>query len=116
MINQLELNAAMEGDKNKRSFYLEQCRSIWVPQNWTWLFLLLIGCVTIYFPLLHVLLAVWLMTESCHLIENFIFEYDDDTISDRSCFAMFYKFLAIVIICLVRCLLQLLGHAVTLCM
>ena len=104
ILGQLEINAAMECDNNKRSFYLEQCRSIWVPQNWTWMFLILIGCVTTFLPLLYVVLTVWLIIEFCHRIENVVFEYDQDTISDRSCFALFYKFLAITIIILVRCL------------
>jgi hypothetical protein len=102
MIQELEINAAMEGDVYKKTFYLEQCRSIWVPQNWTWYFVAFVSLVTIEVPLFLVLLGILLAVEVCHRVENVLYDFDEDMVADRSCYAGLYKAVAVAIILFIR--------------
>ena len=84
---------------NKSSFYMQQVRSMWVPKNWYWYSILLLGLLSYNLPLYVAIISLLLISICMHSIENIVYFNDDiDTIADRSYYLKFIRILTVVIV------------------
>ncbi len=90
----------MDNINCRSSYYLKQCRSIWIPRNWVFTFLTVTGVLTsaLNIPLQFVLFFTYIILLTIHLIEDYYLDFAKDELMDRSYYINFYRCIFLVIV------------------
>lgn len=94
------------------SYCMEQRRSIWVPQNWTWWALFYIGLISeSLLTISSTLIATLLLVECALKVEDAMLGFHEDIVLDRSQNMVLFRLLATGTVCMGRLLARVIWFA-----